>query len=73
MSKKEEEQRRHEFFLMEVRLTGEDTKNAIAEKLEKRLVPLENRMTSLEHYRTAIGASIAAILAWLKFGYPGKG
>ena len=47
---------RHEYFLMEVRLSAEDvkeyTRNLIDSLMEKRIVPLEKRTTSLEDTRT---------------------
>lgn len=55
----------------------------VTEKFELRIVPLEKRITLLEHFRTAvkasvaavtaIGASITAIVSWLKYGPSGKG
>lgn len=64
----ETDKRRHEYTLMEVRLTGEDIKNNIAEKIDKRIKPLEDRVTSLEHWRTLLLGGWGAIIAWFKFG-----
>lgn len=62
--------KQHEYDMMDRRM-GEQ--RIIDEICEKKIVPLEKRTTSLEHYRTAIGASIAAILAWFKYGPACKG
>jgi len=68
MTRKEEEKARHEYLLLEIRLTGEDIKASIHERYDKRL-------SSLEHWRTKVNGILAGLLAawggleaWWKYG-----
>ena len=63
---REAQKRQHEYFLMEVRLTGEDTKTAILEKLDARLAPLEKRMSFMEIFCATITGGFAVVVAWLR-------
>ncbi len=54
-NKDEEERKRHEYLLMEIRLTGEDIKNSIHEKYE-------NRIAALEHFKTYVSAVVATLI-----------
>ena len=63
---REAQKRQHEYFLMEVRLTGEDIKTVILEKLDARLVPLEKRMGFMEIFCATITGGFAVVVAWLR-------
>ena len=63
MSKRDDEKKRHEYLLMEMRLVGEDVKEYVRSTIE----PVKKRVTTLEHGATAFGATIGtigALLGW---------
>lgn len=61
MSRRDDDQRRQEYLLMEIRLTGEDIKAQITDKFEKRIC-------SLERWRNLIAGGFAAFILLLKNG-----
>ena len=68
MSKKDEERQRHEYMLMEIRLSAEDVKEYVREAIK----PLDKRVTSLEHWRTkihGIAVAITGIATYIKGGH----
>ena len=60
MSKAEEERRRHEYLLSEIRLTAEDTKEYFQDKFDK----IEIRVSSLENFKSYL-KGMAKGVAWV--------
>ena len=73
----EAEKRRHEYFLMEIRLSAEDVKEDMRQQIsvviKDHILPIKGRISTLEHWRTGIIGGAGAILAWFKFGHYFKG
>lgn len=68
MTRKEREaaeKARHEYILMEIRLSAEDQKAEIKQYIDQKFVPCENRLTELEHWRTKMnGVTTGLALGW---------
>lgn len=61
----EAQKQQHEYTLMELRLMGEDIKAEFCEKLDKKIEPVNTRLTSLEHSRTRFKGILTGLsLAW---------
>ena len=69
MSHREQEQARHEYLLQEIRLTGEDIKSEITDKLDKKMERMERRVTRLERWQLSIASAAGGIIAWWKYGH----
>ena len=66
---REAEKRRHEYLLMELRLTGEDIKTSVSEKYEKRVSSLERWRSYVNGIGKGIGVAGAALIAWWKYAH----
>jgi hypothetical protein len=68
MSRKEEDKKRHEYMLMEIRLTGEDIKASIHERYDKRIASLEHWRTRVNGILAGLGLAWATFEAWFRYG-----
>jgi flagellar motor component MotA len=62
----EEERKRHEYLLKEIRLSAEDVKDYIADKVEPRITSLEDTRTYCRGVLKTVGIGIPALgsVAW---------
>jgi hypothetical protein len=65
MSRKEEEKARHEYTLMEIRLSAEDVKEYVRGEVKK----VEKRVSRLEHLCSYVSGIIGAGILYIKYGH----
>jgi len=64
MSRKDEEKARHEYTLMEIRLSAEDVKEYVRDEVGK----VSRRVTRMEHLCSYVTGAIGAAIMYVKYG-----
>jgi len=67
MSRKEEDQRRHAYLVMEMQIGEQRVIDVLSEKIDKRCISIEKRVSALEHWRTFLTGAWAAVMLGISY------